>query len=58
MIDATKSVSWSDIERDSGLSKDMIAQAGRMLASSTATIMLGHGVNATQKRRSRHTGSR
>ena len=38
MIEAVKSVSWNDIERDSGLSKDAITQAGRMLASSRATI--------------------
>ena len=38
MIEATKAVSWDEIERDSGLSKDAITQAGRMLASSTATI--------------------
>ena len=38
MIEAVKAVSWDEIERDSGLSKDAITQAGRMLASSTATI--------------------
>ena len=38
MIEATQTVSWSEIERDSGLSKEEIVQAGLLLAKSTATI--------------------
>ena len=38
MIEATQTVSWSEIERDSGLSKEEIVQTGLLLAKSTATI--------------------
>ena len=38
MVEAAKSVSWDVVVRDSGLTREQIAEAGAMLAESKATI--------------------